>query len=58
MRLRGHSGKQKILKEERLVRGADLNCHVGEGNSGDEDVMSRYGLGERSAERQTAVDFA
>ena len=33
-----------ISKEERIVLGADLNGHVGEGNIGDEEIMERYGL--------------
>jgi len=48
---------QRIPKEERLVIGADLNGHLGEGNSGDEEVMGIYGLGERNAAGWTAVDF-
>ncbi|XP_065672211.1 uncharacterized protein LOC136090035 [Hydra vulgaris] len=30
--------------EERMILGADFNGHVGEGNSGDEEVMGRYGV--------------
>ena len=39
---------EKILKHERMVVGADLNWHVGEGNNGDEECMSRHGLGKRN----------
>ena len=30
---------ESISKEERIVLGADLNGHVGEGNIGDEKIM-------------------
>ena len=30
---------ESISKEERIVLGADLNGHVGEGNIGDEEIM-------------------
>ena len=49
---------KKIPKEERLVLGTDLNDHVEEGNSGDEEVMGRCGLREMNVEGQTSVDFA
>ena len=39
-----------ISKEERIVLGADLNGHVGEGNIGDEEIMERYGAGTRNKE--------
>ena len=37
---------EKIPENERIVVGADLNGHVGEGNNGDEECMGRHGLGE------------
>jgi exonuclease III len=49
---------EKTPREERVVLGADLNGHVGEGNNGDEEVMGRHGLGGRNEEGQTVVDFA
>ena len=49
---------ESIPKEERVVIGADLNGHVGEGNRGDENVMGRYGDKARNAEGQMVVDFA
>ena len=49
---------QKIPGSERVVIGADLNSHVGEGNTGDERVMGRYGVRERNEEGQRIVDFA
>ena len=49
---------ESIPKEERLVIGADLNGHVGDGNIGDENVMGRYGDKARHAEGQMLVDFA
>ncbi|XP_065671736.1 uncharacterized protein LOC136089612 [Hydra vulgaris] len=44
--------------EERIILGADFNRHVGEGNSGDEEGMNRYGVKERNTEGQMVVDFA
>ena len=38
-----------IPTEERVVIGADLNGHVGEGNAGCEDVMGIHGFGGRSS---------
>ena len=32
---------ESISKEERIVLGADLNGHVGEGNIGDEEIMNK-----------------
>ena len=50
---------QKIPGAERVVIGADLNGHVGEGNTGDERVMGgKYGVRERNEEGQRIVDFA
>ena len=49
---------EKIPKDEKNVMGADLNGHVGEGNNGDEECMSRHGSGKRNNERQTVVDFS
>ncbi|KAF7694127.1 hypothetical protein C0J45_16005 [Silurus meridionalis] len=47
-----------VPKNKRLVIGADINGHVGEGNRGDKEVMGRYGLKERNVEGQMVVDFA
>ncbi|XP_069989445.1 craniofacial development protein 2-like [Penaeus vannamei] len=49
---------QSIAREERVVIGANLNGHVGEGNSDHEGVASSYGVGEGNAEGQMIVDFA
>ena len=49
---------QKIPGVERVVIGADLNGHVGEGNTGDERVMGKYGVREKNEEGQRIVDFA
>ncbi|KAK3515002.1 hypothetical protein QTP70_003250 [Hemibagrus guttatus] len=43
---------------ERVVIGADFNGHVGEGNTGDEEVMGKFGVKERNLEGQMVVDFA
>ena len=48
----------KILRDERLVIGVDLNAHVGEGNTNDEEAMGKHGFGRRNLEGQTVVDFA
>ncbi|XP_042888568.1 craniofacial development protein 2-like [Penaeus japonicus] len=47
-----------IPKEERLIIGADFNGHVGEGNSGDERVIGKYGHSARNNEDQTIEGFA
>ena len=48
---------ESISKEERIVLGADLNGHVGEGNIEDEEIMGRYGAGTRNKEGSMVVDF-
>ena len=47
-----------IPTEERVVIGADLNGHVGEGNVGCEDVMGIHGFGGRNAGGERIVEFA
>ena len=49
---------ESILKEERIVLGADLNGHVGKGNIGGVEIMGRYGAGTRNKEGSMVVDFA
>ena len=49
---------EKIPNNGRIMAGADLNGHVGEGNNGDEECMGRHGLGKRNNEEQAAEDFA
>ncbi|KAK3510464.1 hypothetical protein QTP70_008662 [Hemibagrus guttatus] len=49
---------ESIPTGERVVIGADLNGHVGEGNTGDEEVMGKFGVKERNLEGQMVVDFA
>ena len=48
---------ESISKEERIVLGADINGHVGEGNIRDEEIMGRYGAGTRNKEGSMVVDF-
>ena len=48
---------ESISKEERIVLGADLNGHVGEGTIGDEEIMGRYGAGTRNKKGSMVVDF-
>ncbi|MCJ8742384.1 hypothetical protein PDJAM_G00081420 [Pangasius djambal] len=49
---------ESIPRGERVVTGADFNGHVGEGCTGDEEVMGRFGVKERNLEGQMVVDFA
>ena len=49
---------ESVSKQERIVLGADLNGHVGEGKIGDEEIMGRYGAGTRNKEGLMIVDFA
>ncbi|KAK3522185.1 hypothetical protein QTP70_027006, partial [Hemibagrus guttatus] len=49
---------ESIPMGERVVIGADFNGHVGEGNTGDEEVMGKFGDKERNLEGQMVVDFA
>ena len=49
---------EKIPRNEKIVVGADLNGHVGEGNNGDEECMGKHGLGKRNNKGQAVVDFA
>ncbi|KAK3518093.1 hypothetical protein QTP70_033313 [Hemibagrus guttatus] len=43
---------ENIPTGERVVIGADFNRHVSEGNTGDEEVMGKFGVRERKLERQ------
>ncbi|KAK3512376.1 hypothetical protein QTP70_007443 [Hemibagrus guttatus] len=49
---------ESIPTGERVVIGADFNGHIGEGNTGDEEVMGKFGVKERNLEGQMVVDFA
>ncbi|KAK3524296.1 hypothetical protein QTP70_027035 [Hemibagrus guttatus] len=49
---------ESIPTGERVVIGADFNGHVGEGNTGDEEVIGKFGIKERNLEGQMVVDFA
>ena len=49
---------ESVSKQKRIVLGADLNGHVGEGNIKGEEVMGRYGAGTGNKEGSTVVDFA
>ena len=46
-----------VSKQERIVLGADLNRHVGEGNIGNEEIMGRYRAKTRNKEGSMVVDF-
>ncbi|KAK3542768.1 hypothetical protein QTP70_002967 [Hemibagrus guttatus] len=41
---------ESIPTSERVVIGVDSNGHVGEGNTGDEEVMGKFGVKERNLE--------
>ncbi|KAK3517684.1 hypothetical protein QTP70_015689 [Hemibagrus guttatus] len=43
---------ESIPTGERVVIGADFNGHVGEGNTGDEEVMGKFGVRVRNLEGQ------
>ncbi|KAK3562619.1 hypothetical protein QTP86_003353 [Hemibagrus guttatus] len=49
---------ESIPTGERVVIGADFNGHVGEGNTGDEEVMGKFAVKERNLEGQLVVVFA
>ncbi|KAK3526858.1 hypothetical protein QTP86_000716 [Hemibagrus guttatus] len=49
---------ESIPTGERVVIGADFNGHVGERNTGDEEVMGKFGVKKRNLEGQMVVDFA
>ncbi|KAK3541961.1 hypothetical protein QTP86_008147 [Hemibagrus guttatus] len=49
---------ESIPTGERVVIGADFNGHFGEGNTGDYEVMGKFGVKERNLEGQMVVDFA
>ncbi|KAK3530300.1 hypothetical protein QTP86_023925, partial [Hemibagrus guttatus] len=49
---------ERIPTGGRVVIGVDFNGHVGEGNTGDEEVMGKFGVNERNLEGQMVVDFA
>ncbi|MCJ8744984.1 hypothetical protein PDJAM_G00124950 [Pangasius djambal] len=49
---------ESIPTGERVVIGADFNGHVGEGNTGDEEVMGKFEGKEKNLEGQMVVDFA
>ncbi|KAK3562596.1 hypothetical protein QTP86_002073 [Hemibagrus guttatus] len=46
---------ESIPTGERVVIGADFNGHVGEGNTGDEEVMGKFGVKKRNLEGQMVV---
>ncbi|KAK3553131.1 hypothetical protein QTP86_031709, partial [Hemibagrus guttatus] len=49
---------ESIPTGERAVIGEDFNGHVGEGNTGDEELMGKFGVKERNLAGQMVVDFA
>ena len=48
---------KSISKQERIILGADLNGHVGEGNIGNEEIMRRYGDETRNKEGSIVVEY-
>ena len=42
---------ESMSTEERIVLGADLNGHVGEGNIGNEEIMGKYDAGTRNKDQ-------
>ncbi|MCJ8737270.1 hypothetical protein PDJAM_G00021940 [Pangasius djambal] len=48
---------ESIPMGERVVIGADFNGHVGKGNTGDDEVMGKFGVKERNLEGHMVVDF-
>ncbi|KAK3513464.1 hypothetical protein QTP70_015459, partial [Hemibagrus guttatus] len=46
---------ESIPTGERVGIGADFNGHVGEGNTGDEEVMGKFGVKERNLQGQMVV---
>ena len=48
---------EEIPRDEKVVIGADLKGHVGEGNQGNERDMGKYGYGARN-EGQVITEFA
>ena len=48
---------ESISREERIVLGAGFNGHVGEGSTGNEEIMGRYGAGTKNKEGLMVVDF-
>ena len=48
---------ESVSKEERIVLGADLNGHVGEGKIGNEKIMERYSAGTKNKKGSMVVDF-
>ena len=48
---------QGIFRKEIVMTGPDLNRHVDEGNTKDEEVMGKYGIKKRSKKGQMIVDF-
>ena len=49
---------ESVSKQKRIVLGADLNGHIGEGNIEDEEIQGRYGAGTRSKKGSMVVNFA
>ena len=48
---------KSVLKQEKIVIGADLNGHMGKGNIGDEKIMGRYDARTRNRQGLMVVNF-
>ena len=49
---------ESVSKQEKIILGADLNEHVGQGKLGGEEIMGRYGARTRNKEGSMVVEFA
>ena len=48
---------ESIPREDRVVLGADIDGHVGEGSRGDEEMIGRFGVKGRNLDGRMVMDF-